>query len=85
LVPFISRLDNWKSQLHDVSENGLFYAEKIAAQPSPTSLRAAKRHLFRQACHPVELAATYLPASVCKFALGLLPGKFARTLSDGKN
>jgi len=85
LVPFISRLDNWESQLHDISENGLFYAKKNTAQPSPQSLRATKRNLFRQSCHPVEIAATYLPSSVCKFALGLLPGKFARNLSDGKN
>ena len=85
LVPFISRLDNWQSQLHDVSENGLFYAKKMAAQPSPASLRTARRHLFRQACHPAEIAATYLPASVCGFALRLLPKKFSRQLSDGAN
>ena len=83
LVPYISRLDNWESQLHDISENGLFYAKKIAAKPSPHSLRAARRNLFWQACHPVEIAATYLPSSVCKFALGLLPAKFSRKLSDG--
>jgi hypothetical protein len=85
LVPFITRLDNWESQLHDVSENGLFHAKKIAGKPSPQSLWAAKRNLFRQACHPVEIAASYLPSSVCAFALRLLPGKFSRHLSDGKN
>ncbi len=83
LVPFISRLDNWESRLHDVSENGLFYAKKIAAQPSPASLRAAQRHLFKQKCQPVEIAASYLPSSVCGFALRLLPKKFSRRLSDG--
>lgn len=85
LIPFISRLDNWESQLHDVSENGLFYARKIAAKPSPQSLRAAKRNLFRQTCHPVEIAATYLPSSACRFVLRLLPGNFSRRLSDGQN
>ncbi len=85
LVPYISRLDNWESRLHDVSENGLFYAKKIAARPSSQSLRAAKWHLFRQACHPGEIAASYLPSSVCGFALRLLPKKFSRKLSDGKN
>ena len=85
LVPFIFRLDNWESRLHDISENGLFYAKKIAAQPSPQSLRAAKRHRFRQACQPAEIAASYLPSSVCGFALRLLPKKFSRNLSDGKN
>ncbi len=85
LVPFISRLDNWESRLHDISENGLFYAKKIAAQPSPASLRTAKRHLFRQMCQPAEIAASYLPSSVCKFILGLLPNQFSRNLTDGQN
>jgi len=85
LVPFISRLDNWESQLHHSSENGLFYAKKIAAQPSPASLRAAKRQLFWQMCQPVEIAASYLPASVCWFALRLLPKKFSRQIAEGKN
>jgi predicted O-methyltransferase YrrM len=85
LVPFISRLDNWESQLHHVSENGLFHAKKIAARPSAASLRRARWHLFKQKCQPAEIAASYLPSSVCRFALRLLPGKFARNLTDGKN
>jgi predicted O-methyltransferase YrrM len=85
LVPYISRLDNWESRLHDVSEEGLFYAKKIAPQPSPASLRAAKWRLFKQMCNPVEIAASYLPSPVCGFALRLLPAKFSRHLSDGKN
>ena len=85
LVPFISTLDNWESELHDVSENGLFHARKIAARPSPASLRKARWQLFQQQCNPVEIAASYLPASICRFALGLLPKKFSRNLTDGKN
>ncbi len=85
LVPFITRLDNWESRLHDISENGLFYAKKIAPRPSPESLRAAQRQLFRQKCQPAEIAASYLPSSVCKLILRLLPQKFSRNLTDGKN
>jgi hypothetical protein len=85
LVPFLSRLDNWQSELCDISENGLFYAKKIADRPSPQSLRAAQRHLFWQTCQPAEIAATYLPSSVCAFVLRLLPKKFSSNLSDGKN
>ncbi|MGO8926066.1 MAG: class I SAM-dependent methyltransferase [Limisphaerales bacterium] len=85
LVPFIARLDNWESRVHDPSEYGLLYAKKIAAQPSPQNLRAARRHLFRQACNPAEIAASYLPSSVCGFVLGLLPKKFAHRLSDGND
>jgi len=85
LVPFISRLDNWESQLHDISEHGLFYAKKIAAQPSPASLRTAKWHLFRQMCQPVEIAASFIPAPVCRFVLRLLPRNFSRQIAEGKN
>ena len=85
LVPFIFRLDNWESRLHDISENGLFYAKKIAGQPSPQSLRAAKQHRFRQACQPAEIAASYLPSSVCGFALRLLPRRWAGQLSEGRD
>ena len=84
LVPFVSRLDNWESRLHDVSQHGLFYAKKIADRPSAASLRAARRHLFWQKCQPVEIAASYLPSSVCGFVLRLLPRRFSRRLSDGK-
>jgi predicted O-methyltransferase YrrM len=85
LVPFVSRLDNWEARLHDVSENGLFHAKKIADRPSPASLRAARRQLFQQKCHPVELAASYLPSALCGWVLRRLPGKFSRQLSDGPN
>jgi len=84
LVPYVSRLDNWKSQLHDISEPGLFHAIKIAARPSLEALRAAKRQLFKQMCHPPEIAASYLPAPVCLFALRLLPRRFSRHLAEGK-
>ncbi len=82
LVPFITRLDNWESRLHD-SEPGLFYAKKLAAQPSPQHLRAARQHLFRQACQPAEIAASWLPASFCRFALRLLPKQWAGQLTEG--
>jgi predicted O-methyltransferase YrrM len=85
LVPYISQLDNWKSTLHQISEPGLFYAKKIAARPSAGSLRAAKQHLFKQMCHPPEIAASFLPAAVCRLALRMLPRKFSRDLAEGVN
>jgi hypothetical protein len=36
-------------------------------------------------CHPVEIAASYLPSSACAFALRLLPKQFSSKLTDGKN
>lgn len=83
LVPYLSRLDNWKTCLHDSSEVGLFYAKKVAARPSAASRQAAQRELFWRQCHPVEIAASILPSRVCGFVLGLLPRRFARRLSDG--
>jgi hypothetical protein len=84
LVPFISRLDNWETRLHDVSYEGLFYAKKIAPAPSASSTRTAKFHLFMQECNPIEVAATMLPSRVCGFFLGLLPRRFSIRLSDGR-
>ncbi len=83
LVPYLSRLDNWKTTLHDVSEYGLFHARKIAPEPSSSSRRAANAILFMLRCNPIEIAAAVFPSSVCGFALGLLPSRLARRLSDG--
>ncbi len=84
LVPYLSRLDNWQTQLHDVSDEGLLYAKKIAAAPSASSRQAARRELFFRQCHPLEIAASILPAGVCGFFLGLLPRRFSRRVSDGR-
>jgi predicted O-methyltransferase YrrM len=84
LRPFVSRLDNWETRFHDVSEEGLLYARKIAPRASPASVRAAESHLFWMQCHPVEIAATILPSSVCGYCLRLLPRRFSRRLSDGR-
>ena len=75
LVPYLSRLDNWESQLHDVSAEGLFSAKKVALHPSPNSLRSARWHLLRMRLRPAEIAAALLPAAVCKFVLALMPEK----------
>jgi predicted O-methyltransferase YrrM len=85
LRPYVSRLDNWQTQLHDVSDEGLFFAKKIAPQPSPSSLSAAKAHLLRMRFHPVEIAAAVLPAPVCRFCLGLMPERYSRRFAEGRN
>ncbi|MBI3850083.1 MAG: class I SAM-dependent methyltransferase [Verrucomicrobia bacterium] len=84
LVPYLSRLDNWRTELHDVSDEGLFHARKVAAQPSPASLRAAKARLLSLRCNPVEITAAILPSAICGFFLRLLPWHLARRLSDGR-
>jgi predicted O-methyltransferase YrrM len=84
LVPYLSQLDHWQVQLHDISEYGLLTARKIAAQPSPASRRSARARLFWMRCNPIEIAAVVLPASVCGFALGLLPRRMAWRLAEGR-
>lgn len=85
LVPFVSSLDNWETRLHDVSEEGLFFAKKNAPHPSATSLRAAQNRLLRMQCEPAEIAAAILPSSICGFCLRLLPRRFSRRLADGRS
>ena len=75
LVPYISRLDNWQTRLYDVSNEGLLYAKKIASQPSPASLRAARRSLLKSRLQPVELAAAILPSSFCGLVCRMVPSK----------
>lgn len=84
LVRYIQRLDHWRAQVHDVSDEGLLTAVKVAAQPSEASRKAAAACLRKMKLAPAELAATYLPSSVCGFVLRLLPRGFSRRLSDGR-
>jgi predicted O-methyltransferase YrrM len=82
-VPYISRLDNWQCRVIDASEYGLLHAVKIAPQPSPQSLAAAKRHLLKQRLSPIELAGAILPKQVNAFILQCLPRRLFRYLFRG--
>lgn len=84
LVPYIMKLDHWQTKVNDVSEEGLLSAVKVAVQPSDASAKAASACLRKMKLAPAELAATYLPSSVCGFFLRLLPRGFSRKLSDGR-
>jgi predicted O-methyltransferase YrrM len=84
LKPFLFSLDNWRTKLHDVSEEGLLHAVKTAAEPSSASLKSAKQQLLRLKCDPVEIAAVLIPSGMCRFILNKLPRRFARRLSDGR-
>ena len=85
LVPYVSRLDNWESKLHDVSEEGMFYARKTALRPSASSLRSARLALLKMRLNPIEVTAALVPSGVCRVVLGLLPPRLSRRLSDGRN
>lgn len=84
LVPYVSRLDNWESKLHEVSAEGLFFARKIAPHPSPDSLRAARAHLLRMRLDLAEIVGALLPSKVCALLLGLLPERLSLRLGQGR-
>jgi predicted O-methyltransferase YrrM len=84
LVPYMQRLDNWETQLHEFSEYGIFYARKIKDYPSETSLQAANGKLRQMRCEPKEIAATVLPSWLCGGILRMLPGRLAKSISDDR-
>ena len=84
LGPYLSRLDNWRTQIHDISDEGLLHAVKTAPAPSDSSLRAAQTWLRKARLRPVEIAAAILPSRVCGFILNLLPRDTSRWLADGR-
>ena len=85
LVPYLSRLDHWQVTLHDVSDEGLLHARKIADRPSARSRSSARRLLLKLRLHPVEVAAVVVPSRLCGVVLGWLPKALARRMADGRN
>jgi predicted O-methyltransferase YrrM len=84
LVPYLACLDHWESEVHDVSEEGLLRAQKVAAHPSEQSRKRARLALLKMRCAPVEVAAAITPRFLCRFIFNLFPQRFARVLVDGR-
>lgn len=82
MIPYISRLDNWEVKVLPISETGLMSARKIAAQPSPPSLRAARAHLLKMRLQPIEIAAHITPSFVISALLPLIPRRLAWRLTQ---
>ncbi len=83
-VPYLASLDNWESQVYDLSEVGLVWAKKIGAQPSPDSRRRARACLWKVRMEPAEVAAACLPRQVNALVLRLLPERVSRSLFSGR-
>ena len=62
LVPYLKVLDNWQTEMHDLSEVGLFYAKKIKPAASPTALKAAGKKLCKLRLEPKEAVSAVLPS-----------------------
>lgn len=84
LMPYLSALDHWQTVLHDVSDEGLLDARKIALQPSAASRARADQLLRRLRLDPVELLGGILPSKVNSFLLQLLPGNLVRRIGQGR-
>ncbi len=84
LRPYLQLLDNWRVQIHDVSDEGLLEAVKLRAQPSAASRRAAERKLFFLRLEPVEVVGSLLPSKVCRMILDALPKKLTVRVSQGR-
>jgi predicted O-methyltransferase YrrM len=83
-VPYILALDNWRTTVHQVSEEGLLEAIKLADSPSAQSLAKAAQRLQRCMLSPVEFAARFFPSPFKGAVLSLMPYKLRRRLGEGR-
>jgi predicted O-methyltransferase YrrM len=83
-VPYLLELDNWQTTVHQVSEEGLLEAVKLADSPSAESSARAARCLQRCMRSPVEVATRFFPSSFKGAALRLMPYKLRRRLGEGR-
>jgi hypothetical protein len=84
LRPYLMLLDNWRVEVHDISDEGLLHATKIADRTSPVRLKKARRMLWRARLEPAEVAARFLPSWFCGLVLRLLPRRLAVGLGEGR-
>ncbi len=84
LVPYVSALDHWSSQMHDVSEEGLFQAHKVSERASPKSRRNAEAILRRMRLNPLEVAGAILPHRANEFVLRFLPSHLIKRITQGR-
>lgn len=84
LVPYLGALDHWETELHDVSDEGLFRAKKIALKPSGDSQRGATQLLKKLRRSPTELIGRWLPAPVCRLLLAILPTRLRQRIGQGR-
>jgi predicted O-methyltransferase YrrM len=84
LVPQLRLLDNWETQLDDLSDMGLFYAKKIKPSPSAASLKAARKNLFKLRLEPKEAVSAMLPSWLCVIILKFMTRRLAHNLGEEK-
>lgn len=83
-IPYILELDNWRTTVHQVSEEGLLEAQKLADSPSAPSSAKATQRLQRSMRSPIEFATRIFPSSFKGIVLSLMPYKLRRRLGEGR-
>jgi predicted O-methyltransferase YrrM len=84
-VPYLSLLDNWQTEVFDLSPYGLVRSSKISAQPSAASRQAARRKFRRLQLEPMELVSRFVPSRICGMILNVLPKRLRARLTVGAN
>ncbi len=84
LVPYLMAHDNWECKLHDVSDEGLFEARKLADEPSSASHSKAASVLRSLRMQPKEFVGRHLPTPIINFILKLLPRKLVISITQDR-
>jgi predicted O-methyltransferase YrrM len=84
LVPYLLEFDNWRTTVHQVSEEGLLEAVKLDESPSAQSSARATQCLQRCMRSPVEVATRFFPSHLKGAVLSLMPYKLRRRLGEGR-
>lgn len=84
LVPYMAKLDNWETGVHDVSREGLHWARKTKEAPSRESLRTAEAVLRSLRLEPSELVAIAIPKSLKHAIFKVVPKSLLRRLTEGR-
>jgi predicted O-methyltransferase YrrM len=85
LIPYLQSHDNWECTLHDVSDEGLFEARKVADQPSPASNLKVAATLSSLRRQPKEFLGRHLPKPMIDFILKLLPRKLLLSITQDRH
>lgn len=84
LVPYISALDNWKVEVHNVSEEGILTAKKSAKHASIQSKENARKVLVAKQREWIEVLGRMLPRFIKHSAIAILPKRLVRRLAEGR-
>jgi predicted O-methyltransferase YrrM len=83
-VPYIKALDNYRVTVHQVSDEGLLAAVKVAPKPSEASRKQAEAILQKCRREPVEMLGHLTPRWLIRLAAIVLPASITKRLGQGR-